>query len=264
MSGLTPPRRHLARLVFTAFLVTLIASRTVVILIMTRRLPDLFLHLGGTHVHHLNYGIFLLSTVAGILLFAQINNALRTVCAIIYGISMALTFDEFGMWLHLGGSYWQRASFDAVITILAVFGLLAFAPSWQRIRRPRFALGALALLLITTAFSLLLVQSLRHAEDKLVPRLRQIEQDSPADNPPLARPSRLTHSSLHASLRLQVEQGPVGLPIERHGDVLVGYFPLTGDLAQPEGRAEPIDGVCRLVPAAETVQAARESQPRSK
>src|ERR1700747_299608 len=123
-----PPRptRHLGRLTFVAFLLTFVASRTLVILIMTRRLPDLFLHMGGTHVHHLNYGIFLLSAVAGVLLFARLNNHQRDVCAVAYGFGMALTFDEFGMWLHLGGSYWQRASFDAVLVFLTVFGLLAF------------------------------------------------------------------------------------------------------------------------------------------
>jgi hypothetical protein len=35
---------------------------------------------------------------------------------------MALTFDEFGMWLHLGGSYWQRASFDAVVCYQVFLG----------------------------------------------------------------------------------------------------------------------------------------------
>src|SRR6201984_2496800 len=101
------PTRHLARLTFVAFLFTFIASRTLVILIMARRMPDLFLHLGGTHVHHLNYGIFLLSAVAGVLLFARLNDKQRSVCALAYGIGMALTFDEFGMWLHLGGRYWE-------------------------------------------------------------------------------------------------------------------------------------------------------------
>ena len=52
------PLRHLARLTFLSFLLTFIASRSLVILIMSRKLPDLFLHLGGTHVHHLNYEIF--------------------------------------------------------------------------------------------------------------------------------------------------------------------------------------------------------------
>ena len=126
------PTRHLARFTFVAFLLTFIAARTLVILIMTRRVPDLFLHLGGTHVHHLNYGIFLLATVAGVLLFAPLNAAQRSFCALVYGVGMALTFDEFGMWLHLGGSYWQRASFDAVVVVLSVFGLLAFAPDGNR------------------------------------------------------------------------------------------------------------------------------------
>src|SRR5437868_7259355 len=140
------PTRHLARLTFVAFLFTFIASRTLVILIMTRRMPDLFLHMGGTHVHHLNYGIFLLATVAGVLLFAPLNAAQRSFCALVYGVGMALTFDEFGMWLHLGGSYWQRASFDAVIVVLSGFGLLAFAPRWQRISSRHFAVGIVLLI----------------------------------------------------------------------------------------------------------------------
>jgi hypothetical protein len=41
------PTRHLARLTFVAFLLTFIAARTLVILIMTRKVPDLFLHLGA-------------------------------------------------------------------------------------------------------------------------------------------------------------------------------------------------------------------------
>ena len=60
------PARHLARLTFVAFLLTFIGSRAIVILIMTRRMPNLFFHAGGTHVHHLNYGIFLLSAVAAV------------------------------------------------------------------------------------------------------------------------------------------------------------------------------------------------------
>src|SRR5713226_5103110 len=132
------PLRHLARLTFVAFLLTFIASRTLVILIMSRKLPDLFLHMGGTHVHHLNYGIFLLSAVAGVLLFAPPNQAQRSFCAVIYGVGMALTFDEFGMWLHLGGSYWQRASFDAVIIVAALIGLVAFAPSLKRLESSHF------------------------------------------------------------------------------------------------------------------------------
>ena len=172
------PIRHLARLVFVAFLLTFIASRTLVILIMIRRVPDLFLHLGGTHVHHLNYGIFLVSTIAAVLLFAKVNQMQLAACAVIYGIGMALTFDEFGMWLHLGGSYWQRASFDAVVVLLGIFGLIGFMPRWQHLRTHHFATTAV-LLIAVILFYLLLFKSLNHADDKLIPHLLQIEESGP-------------------------------------------------------------------------------------
>jgi thiol:disulfide interchange protein len=53
---------------------------------------------------------------------------------VVYGIGMALTFDEFGMWVRLGGSYWQRASVDAVGVLAALFGLVACAPAIRRFR----------------------------------------------------------------------------------------------------------------------------------
>jgi hypothetical protein len=172
------PTRHLARLTFVAFLFTFIASRVLVILIMNRRMPDLFLHMGGTHVHHLNYGIFSLAAVAGVLLFARLNDTQKSVCALTYGFSMALTFDEFGMWLHLGGSYWQRANFDAVIVLLGVFGVLAFLPRWKRVHTHHFIVGGFLLLTIA-AFYLLLFKSLKHADEKLIPKLKQMEQGGP-------------------------------------------------------------------------------------
>jgi hypothetical protein len=172
------PTRHLARLTFVAFLFTFIASRALVILIMSGRMPDLFLHMGGTHVHHLNYGIFTLAAVAGVLLFARLNDAQKSVCALIYGFSMALTFDEFGMWLHLGGSYWQRASFDAVIVLLGVFGVVAFLPRWKSLRAHHFIVGG-CLVVAIAAFYLLLFKSLKHAGEKLIPKLMQIEQSGP-------------------------------------------------------------------------------------
>ena len=58
-----PTTRQLARRVLFAFLVTFMVSRVAVFLIMARKVPDFYLHLGGTHVHHLNYGIFLLAAV---------------------------------------------------------------------------------------------------------------------------------------------------------------------------------------------------------
>jgi len=170
--------RHLGRIVFIVFLFTFIASRLLVILIMGRWIPDLFLHMGGTHVHHLNYGIFLLCTVGGVLLFCQVTPRERWWCAVAYGFSLALTFDEFGMWLHLGGSYWQRASFDAVIVIASLFGLIAFGPPLARMRTHHWITGVMAVA-ATILFYIMLFKSLDYAGKKIGPRIERLEQSGP-------------------------------------------------------------------------------------
>lgn len=168
--------RRTARLVFAAFLVTFVAARVLVFLIMARRMPDLFLHVGGTHMHHLNYGIFLLSGSGAWLLFSRPAGRALSVAAVLYAVGLALTFDEFGMWLHLGGGYWQRASFDAVTVVAALLGLLAFAP---RTMRPRhWWTGALVAALAAVFFTLL-ARSLHHAEERARPRLERLEQEGP-------------------------------------------------------------------------------------
>ncbi len=173
------PMRHLARITFTTFLLTFVVSRVLVILIMSRTIPDFFLHLGGTHVHHLNYGIFLLSTVGGVLLFAQrLTDRQKSACALAYGFAMALTFDEFGMWLHLGGGYWQRASFDAVIVILSLFGIIAFAPPWKKMRSVHWISGAMILAAVVT-FYIMLWKSLGYAGERIGPKLERLERSGP-------------------------------------------------------------------------------------
>ena len=181
MSPLSPPcspTKRLARLVFTTFLLTFIASRVLVILIMTKKMPDLFLHAGGTHVHHLNYGIFLLSAVGGVLLFVPLQETGRRLAGVAYAFAMALTFDEFGMWLHLGGGYWQRASFDAVIVVLSLMGMIAFFPRLDRMRSHHWATAGVMLVAVVT-FYWMLFKSLHVAEVKVGPRLHNIEETGP-------------------------------------------------------------------------------------
>jgi len=122
----------LARKALFSFIVTFIASRVMVFLIMAKAVPNFYFFMSGTHVHHLNYGIFLLSAVCGYSVFRRPVGRAAERVAYAYGVAMGLTFDEFGMWLHLGGSYWQRASVDAVIVVAAVFGLISFARSLKR------------------------------------------------------------------------------------------------------------------------------------
>ncbi len=83
------------------------------------------------------------------------------------------------MWLNLGGSYWQRASFDAVVMILSLFGLLAFALRWQQIRSRHLAVG-MVLLIALVSFGILLIKSLSHANDKIGLRLLEIEKSGPS------------------------------------------------------------------------------------
>ena len=169
--------RRRARLVFLTFLLTFTMARLVTFLIMAHRIPDLYLHLGGTHVHHLNYGIVLLAAVGAYLLFAHTSQRGTTVASLGYGIGLALTFDEFGMWLHLGGDYWQRASFDAIIVLAALLGLLSFAPPF-RAWRPRHLATALGTLGAALVFYFMLLESFRFAA-RAEPRLERLEQGAP-------------------------------------------------------------------------------------
>ena len=168
---------RLARRTLLAFVLTFIASRAMVFLVMSRRIPNMYFFLQGTHVHHLNYGIFLLAAVAAYLLFARPEGKTARVAAVVYGIAMGLTFDEFGMWLHLGGSYWQRASVDAVITVAGVLGVIAFAPSLERLEaHHRWAL--LALVVGLALFVFVLFDTGARIGTLVGPRLRELEFSS--------------------------------------------------------------------------------------
>src|SRR5580658_4338828 len=157
----------MARMVLFSFLLMFIAARVTVYLIMARTIPDLYLHLGGNHLHHLNYGIFLLLAVGGLLLFRDTTGRALKICAVAYGIGLALTFDEFGMWVRLDGStYWQRASVDAVGVLAALLGLLAYAPSLNRFR-PRHWWSAALLLLLVPLFFVMMIQASKHAQKRL-------------------------------------------------------------------------------------------------
>lgn len=169
-------RRKRAQLILLTFLATFICARVSVFLIMARKLPDFFFHVRGTHVHHLNYGIFLLVAVGAWLLLRPPTNSRWP--AVLYGIGLALTFDEFGMWLHLGGSYWQRASWDAIVVVGAVLGLFAFGPTLAQYRSQHW-LTALGVFATTVLFFWMLVKSLDYAGRRMLPKLQRVEENSP-------------------------------------------------------------------------------------
>ena len=165
---------RLARLALFGFILTFIVARTAVFLIMARLMPNLYFFLNGTHVHHLNYGIFLLAGVGAFLLFSTRGTRELRVAALAYGVAMALTFDEFGMWLHLGGSYWQRASVDAIIVVAALLGLMAFASAMRRFES-RHVKASIALLIALIGFGLVLYDASVRIGRLAGPRLEALE-----------------------------------------------------------------------------------------
>jgi hypothetical protein len=174
---MTTGSAHLARRALFGFILTFIAARIVVLLIMAHRMPNLYFFLRGTHVHHLNYGIFLLAGVGAYVLFGSPGGKELRLAALAYGIAMALTFDEFGMWLHLGGSYWQRASVDAIIVVAALFSLIAFA-SAIRSFESRHIKASLAILIALTAFGIVLYDASLQIGRLEGPRLEALELSS--------------------------------------------------------------------------------------
>jgi hypothetical protein len=144
---------------------------------MSQLMPNMYFFLHGTHVHHLNYGIFLMSAVCGFSVFRRPTGRKAEITALLYGVAMGLTFDEFGMWLHLGGSYWQRASVDAVIVVSALFGLVAFARTLRKFESHHFWLF-LVLLLSVLGFSAVIYIAGNHLGDTVGQTLRDLEAAS--------------------------------------------------------------------------------------
>jgi hypothetical protein len=176
----THDRNHLARLVFAGFVFTFVIARILVIFIMAGKLPpQLFFHVKGTHVHHLNYGIFLLSITGAVLLFARPTGAWLSLTAVVYSIGLGLTFDEFGMWLHLGGLYWQRASYDAVVTIAGLLGLIAYGSTIRKLR-PQHIITGILLLIVLGVFAYVMQDSLKWANRRFSPMLYKLEEGGPA------------------------------------------------------------------------------------
>ena len=118
-----------------AFVVTFVVTRYVTHMIRSGRGPFRDNTVGGLHVHHEVYGIFLLLS-AGALEFAyRPDPPGAQILAALFGAGAALTLDEFALWLHLDDVYWGpegRRSVDAVLVAVVVGGLmLVEAAPWD-------------------------------------------------------------------------------------------------------------------------------------
>jgi len=82
---------------------------------------------GGTHVHHLVWGILLLLAVGYVAIAIDPGAPGREILAILFGVGAGLTLDEFALWLNLEDVYWSakgRSSIDAVIVAGGLAGLV--------------------------------------------------------------------------------------------------------------------------------------------
>jgi hypothetical protein len=92
---------------------------------------------GGTHVHHLVWGIFAMMMFGYVGVVLQPDSPWREIVTVLFAIGMGLTLDEFALWLELKDVYWSkdgRKSVDAMIVAGCLAGLLAVGfSSWIKL-----------------------------------------------------------------------------------------------------------------------------------
>jgi hypothetical protein len=131
--------RQIAIRALFAFLLTLAVVRAITYSIHYHLLPfrDLVTK-SGLHIHHLFWGILLLMLVGlGALATRAPEWHLRL--ALVYGVALGLTLDEFALWLRLADVYWSpegRESLEAIAVATALLALLAVGlPFWRAVAR---------------------------------------------------------------------------------------------------------------------------------
>ena len=82
---------------------------------------------GGTHIHHLVWGILLLLAAGYVGAVIAPPSPWHEIVAILFGVGTGLALDEFALWLNLQDVYWSeqgRRSIDAVIVAASVTGMV--------------------------------------------------------------------------------------------------------------------------------------------
>ena len=126
--GIVDTGREAQFLFFIAFLLTFAFIRTSAHMIRAQVSwwPG-NVSVGGTHIHHLVWGILLLLIFGWIGVAVVPDSPWGEISAVMFGIGTGLTLDEFALWLNLKDVYWDkegRRSIDAVIIAIAFTGLV--------------------------------------------------------------------------------------------------------------------------------------------
>jgi hypothetical protein len=154
------PLRVLAGWMLLAFLVTFVATRVITRMIRAGRGPFRDTAVGGVHVHHVVYGIFLMLG-AGTLQFAFApDEPWVVVLAVLFACGAALTLDEFALWLYLRDVYWAqegRKSVDAVVVAAGLGGLLLLGANPFGVEADEGELGIAVTILVGLALTILTI-----------------------------------------------------------------------------------------------------------
>lgn len=117
-----------------AFILTVVSAR-----IFSLFLPRVHWEpVPGMHIHHYVYGIFIL-VIAGYLALIFRGDRARPWIALLYGLGVGLTFDEFGFWLNppfVRGVRWNTNGITIVVVLIAA-ALTPLLIQEGRIRRRR-------------------------------------------------------------------------------------------------------------------------------
>lgn len=133
--GIVDTGRETQFLFFVSFLLTFgfIRTSTHMIRAQVKWWPG-NVSVGGTHIHHLVWGIILVLVCGYVGVGIHPGDPWRGITAVFFGIGTGLTLDEFALWLNLEDVYWEkegRKSIDAVIIAAAISGVLLISlRSW--------------------------------------------------------------------------------------------------------------------------------------
>ena len=120
--------RRVALRTFFAFLITFGILRVITAIIHFELFPHgPFRNLvtrSGLHIHHLFWGILLLMATGFIALATRAEKWHLRV-AVVFGVALALTLDEFALWLRLADVYWSPQGVESLKAGAVVAALLA-------------------------------------------------------------------------------------------------------------------------------------------
>ncbi|HEY2149387.1 MAG TPA: hypothetical protein VGH34_01190 [Vicinamibacterales bacterium] len=137
--------RRVAIRTLIAFLITFALMRIITAIIRYDIFPNGPFHYvvtkSGLHIHHLFWGILLLMAT-GFAALATRAPQWHLRIAIVFGIALGLTLDEFAMWLRLADVYWSPEGIESVKASAVVAALLALygfgQPFWHAVVRDLF------------------------------------------------------------------------------------------------------------------------------